>query len=104
MSAPVADAPLDTDRVSHSADVAEPGADWLRAVARHVRERLACDDLEWQRGEAWAFEQAIGSGLVLRRQQPGNEPHGATNARPRHGRGAARMINDQRRRREPQNR
>ena len=60
MSIPVADAPLDTDRVSHSADVAEPGADWLRAVTRHVRERLACDDLEWQRGEAWAFEQAMG--------------------------------------------
>jgi hypothetical protein len=26
-----------------------------------LRERLACDDLEWQRGKAWAFEQAMGA-------------------------------------------
>ena len=25
-----------------------------------LRERLACDDLDWQRGKAWAFEQAMG--------------------------------------------
>jgi aminoglycoside phosphotransferase (APT) family kinase protein len=25
-----------------------------------LRERLASDDLEWQRGKAWAFEQAMG--------------------------------------------
>jgi aminoglycoside phosphotransferase (APT) family kinase protein len=25
-----------------------------------LRERLDCDDLEWQRGMAWAFEQAMG--------------------------------------------
>jgi hypothetical protein len=26
-----------------------------------LRERLDCDDLEWQRGKAWAFEQAMGA-------------------------------------------
>jgi aminoglycoside phosphotransferase (APT) family kinase protein len=26
------------------------------------RDDLECDDLEWERGKAWAFEQAIGSG------------------------------------------
>lgn len=25
-----------------------------------LRERLGCDDLEWRRGRAWAFEQAMG--------------------------------------------
>jgi aminoglycoside phosphotransferase (APT) family kinase protein len=33
-----------------------------------LRERLACDDLEWQRGKAWAFEQAMGAVWLLRRQ------------------------------------
>jgi aminoglycoside phosphotransferase (APT) family kinase protein len=33
----------------------------LKTKPRHVlRERLDCDDLEWQRGKAWAFEQAMG--------------------------------------------
>ncbi len=26
-----------------------------------VRDELGCDDLEWERGEAWAFEQALGA-------------------------------------------
>jgi hypothetical protein len=25
-----------------------------------LRVDLACDDLEWERGKAWAFEQAMG--------------------------------------------
>jgi hypothetical protein len=25
-----------------------------------LREDLRCDDLEWERGKAWAFEQAMG--------------------------------------------
>ncbi|KKD01880.1 aminoglycoside phosphotransferase, partial [Streptomyces sp. WM6386] len=25
-----------------------------------LRQTLHCDDLEWERGKAWAFEQAIG--------------------------------------------
>jgi aminoglycoside phosphotransferase (APT) family kinase protein len=25
-----------------------------------LRQTLACDDLEWERGKAWAFEQAMG--------------------------------------------
>jgi aminoglycoside phosphotransferase (APT) family kinase protein len=31
--------------------------DGPRAV---LRDRLSCDDLEWQRGRAWAFAQAMG--------------------------------------------
>jgi len=27
---------------------------------RVLRERLGCDDLQWQRGRAWAFQQAMG--------------------------------------------
>ena len=27
---------------------------------RTLREALKCDDLQWQRGRAWAFEQAMG--------------------------------------------
>ena len=27
---------------------------------RQLRKELGCDDLEWQRGRAWAFEQAMG--------------------------------------------
>ncbi|MBN6053074.1 aminoglycoside phosphotransferase family protein, partial [Nonomuraea sp. RK-328] len=26
-----------------------------------LRERLGCDDLEWERGKAWAFQQAMGA-------------------------------------------
>jgi aminoglycoside phosphotransferase (APT) family kinase protein len=34
----------------------------LEAGPRQVlREDLACDDLEWERGKAWAFEQAMGA-------------------------------------------
>jgi aminoglycoside phosphotransferase (APT) family kinase protein len=34
----------------------------LEAKPRQVlREQLDCDDLEWERGRAWAFEQAIGT-------------------------------------------
>jgi aminoglycoside phosphotransferase (APT) family kinase protein len=28
---------------------------------RLFRDRLGCDDLEWERGKAWAFEQAMGA-------------------------------------------
>jgi len=30
------------------------------------RDELACDDVEWERGRAWAFEQAIGAGWYYR--------------------------------------
>lgn len=34
----------------------------LDAGPRHVlRDDLGCDDLEWERGKAWAFEQAMGA-------------------------------------------
>jgi aminoglycoside phosphotransferase (APT) family kinase protein len=34
----------------------------LAAGPRQVlREDLGCDDLEWKRGKAWAFEQAMGA-------------------------------------------
>ncbi len=33
----------------------------LEDAPRHaLREQLGCDDLEWERGKAWAFEQAMG--------------------------------------------
>ena len=28
---------------------------------RVLRDELGCDDLEWDRGQAWAFEQAMGA-------------------------------------------
>jgi hypothetical protein len=28
---------------------------------RQLREALGCGDLEWQRGKAWAFQQAMGA-------------------------------------------
>ena len=28
---------------------------------RVLRDGLGCDDLEWERGKAWAFEQAMGA-------------------------------------------
>ena len=31
-----------------------------RAPRRLLRQILGCDDLEWERGKAWAFEQAMG--------------------------------------------
>jgi len=34
----------------------------LEAAPRHVlREQLGSDDIEWERGKAWAFEQAMGA-------------------------------------------
>ena len=32
-----------------------------REPRRVLRQELGCDDLEWQRGRAWAFEQAMGA-------------------------------------------
>jgi aminoglycoside phosphotransferase (APT) family kinase protein len=34
------------------------------------RERLGCDDLEWERGRAWAFEQAMGVVWYYRETNP----------------------------------
>ena len=39
----------------------------LEPAARlQLREDLACDDLQWQRGKAWAFQQAIGAAWYYR--------------------------------------
>lgn len=58
----------------------------LDAGPRQVlRDDLGCDDLEWERGKAWAFEQAIGAAWVLRRNQPRHEPDGSTHTAPHHG-------------------
>lgn len=38
---------------------------------RRMREQLGCDDLEWQRGKAWAFEQAMGAAWYY---EHSNEP------------------------------
>ena len=43
---------------------AGPGSRLASAPGRHprhvLREGLRCDELEWERGKAWAFEQAMG--------------------------------------------
>ncbi len=35
-----------------------------------LRTELACDDLEWERGKAWAFEQAMGAVWYYARSNP----------------------------------
>jgi len=43
----------------------------LEAGPRQVlRDDLGCDDLEWERGKAWAFEQAIGLVWYYRHSNP----------------------------------
>jgi aminoglycoside phosphotransferase (APT) family kinase protein len=43
----------------------------LDARSRQVlREDLGCDDAEWQRGRAWAFEQAMGAVWYYRESNP----------------------------------
>ncbi|MEV4760063.1 aminoglycoside phosphotransferase family protein [Micromonospora sp. NPDC049559] len=37
---------------------------------RALRERLGCDDLEWERGRAWAFAQAMGVVWYYERTNP----------------------------------
>ena len=36
------------------------------AARQRLREDLGCDDLQWQRGKAWAFQQAIGAAWYYR--------------------------------------
>lgn len=43
----------------------------LEAVPRQgLREHLGCGELEWQRGKAWAFEQAMGATWYYRDSNP----------------------------------
>jgi len=37
---------------------------------RLFRDDLRCDDLDWERGKAWAFEQAMGAGWYYARSNP----------------------------------
>jgi aminoglycoside phosphotransferase (APT) family kinase protein len=37
---------------------------------RRFREELGCDDLDWRRGQAWAFEQAMGAAWYYRETNP----------------------------------
>ncbi|WP_239162617.1 aminoglycoside phosphotransferase family protein [Paractinoplanes rishiriensis] len=37
---------------------------------RELRDYLDCDDLEWERGRAWAFQQAMGAGWYYRHTNP----------------------------------
>jgi aminoglycoside phosphotransferase (APT) family kinase protein len=37
---------------------------------RRLREDLGCDDLEWRRGRAWAFQQAMGAVWYYRETNP----------------------------------
>jgi len=40
------------------------------APRQALRETLGCDDLEWARGRAWAFEQAIGAAWYYLKSNP----------------------------------
>jgi aminoglycoside phosphotransferase (APT) family kinase protein len=54
---------LDTGGLGPADPALDLVAAWhlLQDGPRHVlREDLRCDDLEWERGKAWAFEQAMG--------------------------------------------
>lgn len=43
----------------------------LEPAPRQVfREALGCDDLEWERGKAWALQQAMGAAWYYRRSHP----------------------------------
>jgi aminoglycoside phosphotransferase (APT) family kinase protein len=57
--------------------VADPALDLVGAwhmlddrPRKAFRERLGCDDLEWERGRAWAFEQAMGVVWYYRQTNP----------------------------------
>ncbi|MDO3700250.1 aminoglycoside phosphotransferase family protein [Micromonospora sp. C28SCA-DRY-2] len=41
-----------------------------REPRRALRRQLGCDDLEWERGRAWAFQQAMGLVWYYRRTNP----------------------------------
>lgn len=51
-----------------------------------LRSKLACDDLEWWRGAAWAFQQAMGLVWYYRETNPGMSTLGRTTL--------ARILND----------
>ncbi|HEU5356712.1 MAG TPA: aminoglycoside phosphotransferase family protein [Actinocrinis sp.] len=40
------------------------------AAREQLRADLGCDDLEWRRGKAWAFEQAMGAAWYYRQSNP----------------------------------
>jgi aminoglycoside phosphotransferase (APT) family kinase protein len=40
------------------------------ATRRRLREELGCDDLEWERGKAWALQQVIGAAWCYRWSNP----------------------------------
>jgi aminoglycoside phosphotransferase (APT) family kinase protein len=43
----------------------------LEAAPRQaLRDALGCDELEWRRGKAWAFEQAMGAAWYYRESNP----------------------------------
>ena len=50
----------------------------VRAIIRDV---LDCDDSEWARGKAWAFEQAIGAAWYYERTNPAMHAMGMTTLR-----------------------
>jgi hypothetical protein len=52
---------IDRTALMNVAKSSANATDLLETKPRQVlRERVASDDLEWQRGKAWAFEQAMG--------------------------------------------
>jgi hypothetical protein len=49
---------------------------------RTLWQALGSDDLQWERGKAWAFEQAIGATWYYLDSNPGHEPNGSTHPWP----------------------
>lgn len=43
-----------------------------------LREDLGCDDLEWRRGKAWAFQQAMGAAWYYQASNPAMSRMGIT--------------------------
>ena len=38
---------------------------------RRLRRELGCDNVEWERGKAWALQEAMGAAWYYRRSNPG---------------------------------
>ena len=52
---------VDSDRPTPRSISSPPGISSRPNLGEYFREALASDDLQWERGKAWAFEQAMGA-------------------------------------------
>jgi aminoglycoside phosphotransferase (APT) family kinase protein len=64
---------------------ADPALDLVAAwhlfgaeARERLRDRLGCSELQWERGKAWAFEQAIGAYWYYRDTNPAMSAMGRT--------------------------